>query len=117
MLVAVRYREIGLGIMRRDGKETHPGGPKEGAETKNFRSLFQDIHVEKEERDAIMLLTDIRDRLQHPIPGPMGYIVRDLISGIAAAVKVTTELWNLPCFPANSGGPHAMTPWRPHMPS
>jgi hypothetical protein len=105
MLVAVRYRDIALGIMRCEGKETYPGGPKEGGEIKSFRRLFQDIHVDKEERQAIMLLSDIRDRLQHPIPGPMGYIIRDLISGITAAVRVTMRLWALTCLAANSDGP------------
>jgi hypothetical protein len=67
--------------------------------------LFQDIHVDEDERQAIVLLTDIRDRLQHPIPGPAGYKIRDLISGIEAAVRVGMGMWNHPCFAANSDGP------------
>jgi hypothetical protein len=67
--------------------------------------LLQGIHVDEDERRAIMLLTDVRDRLQHPIPGSMGYIVRDLISGIAAAVRVTMRLWDPSCLAVSSDGP------------
>ena len=105
ILVALRYGDIGLAIMLYEGKEAYPGGPKEGGQIKSFKLLFQDVHVDEVERQAIMLLTDIRDRLQHPIPGPMGYIIGDLISGIEAAVRAGMGIWNDPRFSANSDGP------------
>ena len=105
IVVTARYSEIGTQVMRSEGKQTYPGGPKEGGTIKDFRSLIEGIEISEDEREALMLLSDIRDRLQHPIPGPMGYVIAALLRVIEVAVKVGMEMWNHPNMKLNADSP------------
>ncbi len=102
MLILVRYGETGIKVARPERKNRPPEMLKEGAQTRGFRDLMKEIGLHDDEGAAIELLTDIRDHLQHPGPGPMGYEVESLISGIEAAVRVGTKMWEHSYLQANS---------------
>jgi hypothetical protein len=102
MLMEVRYGDIGIEVSKPAGKNKPPEILKEGVRVRDFRDLITEIDLEDEKRSAIAVLTDVRDRLQHPIPGPMGYEIERLISGIEAAVEVQREMWDHPFVTAHS---------------
>lgn len=89
ILVVFRFEEDGMMIM---SKEEKTPLLKEGVRTKSFEALLKGVQIGDDEKKGVLLVNGIRDRLQHPIPGPSGYIIDDLVLGIRAAVKVGWDI-------------------------
>jgi hypothetical protein len=94
IMIAHKYSGTGLKIFRDEEKTPYL---KEGIPIKSFRQLLRGIEMGKDKKEAILRLTDIRDRLQHPIPGPMGYVIPDLISAVQATIEVAMTIWRDLC--------------------
>lgn len=69
---------------------------EEGVQVRGFTELINEIRIPDQQRADIALLTGVRDSLQHPRPGPMGYEIDRLISGIEAAVQIQRTMWDHP---------------------
>jgi len=101
MLMEIRYGDTGVQVIK-SRKNQPPRMLEEGVKLRGFRELINEIHIPDQQRADIALLTSVRDSLQHPCPGPMGYEVERLIFGVEAAVKIQRTMWDHPFVTTHS---------------
>ena len=107
VLMMARYSQSDLAILEKRTRkkvEARPNDVHEGIRVDTFSNIFEgflidenpDLQIQKtnieNQRQVIEFLKGIRDRVEHPMPGLMGYTPLQIIDAIDTIVSLSIDL-------------------------